>query len=245
MPPKRSTRPCALCSKPTARASFRYCSQDCANASKRGRFAERFWAKVDRSGGPDACWPWLAGRHRRGYGKYWLNGRTIPANRVAWELVNGPMPTELRACHSCDNPPCCNPRHIWPGTDADNQADSKAKGRTASGERHWSHQVPEKLARGDAHWTRTRPERLARGDRNGARIHPDRVARGDRSPARRHPGLFAGERNGKARLTAADVREIRRRYGDGELQVALARAFGVPQTQISRIVRGKAWAHVV
>src|SRR5258708_39753114 len=101
-------------------------------------FAETFWARVDMSGGPDACWPWTKGCGTFGYGLVFRveDGRNVPAHCVAWELVNGPLPPGDFGLHSCDNPPCCNPRHIFPGTQVDNLRDRNQKGRanTARGE---------------------------------------------------------------------------------------------------------------
>lgn len=101
----------------------------------------RFWSKVDRRG-PDECWPWKAAKRRRGYGVFWRAGKFVNASRVAWELANGrPMPAEMRPLHGCDNPPCCNPRHIRPGTQKENVAEMHARGRTnlPRGEKHWTH----------------------------------------------------------------------------------------------------------
>jgi hypothetical protein len=97
---------------------------------------ESFWNKVDRSGGTESCWPWVGGRNPNWYG-YWYPivkyGLTVYAHRTAWEWDNGPIPKGLIACHHCDNPPCCNPNHIFIGTDADNLADMHRKGRAVSG----------------------------------------------------------------------------------------------------------------
>ena len=84
------------------------------------------------------CWLWLLGCSNDGYGKLWLNSHNKRAHRVMYELFIGPIPDELYVCHTCDNPLCVNPAHLWLGTNADNQRDSVKKGRANSmmGERH-------------------------------------------------------------------------------------------------------------
>ncbi len=97
----------------------------------------RFWAKVDRSGGPDACWPWTAAKNRHGYGKFKVNGKPELAHRIAYELVVGPLPVGLLLRHKqCGNPPCCNPAHLEPGTSEQNAADMVAMGRSTQGEKN-------------------------------------------------------------------------------------------------------------
>lgn len=102
--------------------------------------AERFWEKVDRRG-PDECWPWTAGTNNsRGYGKIASGPGIIPrallSHRAAYELQVGPVPEGQCVLHECDNPPCCNPRHLFLGTRQDNVEDMVNKGRQrgASGE---------------------------------------------------------------------------------------------------------------
>lgn len=90
--------------------------------------AERFHEKVDRSGGPDACHPWMASTSK-GYGLIGDRNKHVRAHRLAYELAFGPIPAGLFVCHHCDNPPCCNPRHLSLGTNADNVADRVARGR--------------------------------------------------------------------------------------------------------------------
>ena len=90
---------------------------------------DRFWSRVDSSGGPDSCWPWtLACNKVTGYGHLYLYGRSY-AHRTAYELATGNDPRGLDVCHSCDNPICCNPSHLWIGTALDNMRDREAKGR--------------------------------------------------------------------------------------------------------------------
>lgn len=91
--------------------------------------ADRFWSRVERSGGPDACWPFLGARHERGYGQIKIGGRLRRAHQVAWELHNAaPFPKPLIGLHSCHNPNCVNPSHIRPGTAAENYEDAVRRG---------------------------------------------------------------------------------------------------------------------
>src|SRR5262245_38056366 len=97
----------------------------------------RFWAKVDRSGGPDACWPWTGGRKRAGDGNFIVRRETpgaqgrmvfVNAHKFAYLIVNGPIADGQLVRHTCDNPPCCNPRHLILGSDADNTRDAIERG---------------------------------------------------------------------------------------------------------------------
>jgi hypothetical protein len=85
--------------------------------------AERFWSHV-AIGASDECWEWQASRSCYGYGQFEINDHNYPASRVAWILTNGPVPDGLDILHSCNNPPCCNPAHLRPGTVSDNMQDS-------------------------------------------------------------------------------------------------------------------------
>lgn len=92
-----------------------------------------FWRKV-KIGGPDDCWPWKYGTDKDGYGRTKLLGRKIGAHRAALLLTHGTAVVGLEVRHECDNPPCCNPNHLVPGTHAQNMADRNARGRQAKGE---------------------------------------------------------------------------------------------------------------
>lgn len=90
---------------------------------------ERFWRKVEKRG-PDECWPWKGALWDKGYGQFRVDGRKLMAHRVSLILAGRPQPSDKpQGCHTCDNPPCVNPAHLWWGTNGDNQRDCVAKGR--------------------------------------------------------------------------------------------------------------------
>lgn len=98
------------------------------------------WNSVDRSGGPDAGWPFNGRRGKRGYGRATVNGRDVQVTRIAYESHFGVAPGSFLVCHRCDNPPCCNPAHLFLGTDLDNARDAAAKGRKKGQPRRFDHQ---------------------------------------------------------------------------------------------------------
>lgn len=89
---------------------------------------ERFWSKVDKSGGEDACWIWT-GCTGRGYGQIKWGRGMIVSHRIVWILTYGDIPNSLLVLHKCDNPPCVNPQHLFLGTQSDNMKDMFHKKR--------------------------------------------------------------------------------------------------------------------
>jgi hypothetical protein len=98
---------------------------------------ERFWRKVDKESSQtfyngSRCWEWKAACNEHGYGIVGMGGRiggTHLAHRVAYQMKFGEIPNGLFACHHCDNPLCCNPIHLFLGTQKDNMQDMQSKGR--------------------------------------------------------------------------------------------------------------------
>jgi hypothetical protein len=102
------------------------------------------WRFVQK-GASDECWPWLAARGRRGYGSFTLGKKRRVATRVIYALVYGVEPGGLLVCHHCDNPPCCNPAHLFLGDAQANSLDMhrKNRGRSPRGRVHHASKLVE------------------------------------------------------------------------------------------------------
>lgn len=112
-----------------------------------GTVLNRFWAKV-RRGDPRECWPWLGSKKasKDAYGRFKIKSYvTVTASRLAYAIAYGEEPGDLSVLHSCDNPPCCNPAHLFLGTVKDNSQDMVRKGRANNGYRKGSSNGANKL----------------------------------------------------------------------------------------------------
>ncbi len=132
----RIIRPCEVCSAPvrTFRAEVdrgwgRFCSLTCKGIAARRLLDASFWDNVAKT---DTCWLWRGPFNDYGYGTVCArvgDKRNHRAHRVAWELACGPIPSGLWVLHTCDNPPCVNPSHLFLGDRAANMQDCAKKGR--------------------------------------------------------------------------------------------------------------------
>lgn len=149
--------------------------------------AERFWTKVQicshGEACQDCCWMWDGGLDPYGYGFYSTRLHDAKTNfrvtRLIWVLVYGEIPEGLLMLHRCDNPPCCNPAHLWVGTQTDNQQDSIRKGRRPLGEQHPQARLTEEQVRHlrqlrDAGWSYTALMRVYGSGHNTVRAAVNR-----------------------------------------------------------------------
>jgi hypothetical protein len=124
-----------LCPRPRLRER-KFCSRRCAYLGMHRQAQKPLVDKYsDRIGSPDSngCIPWIGHINSNGYGV--LGGDGLLAHRIAYELAHGPIPSGLFVCHTCDNRKCCNPDHLFVGTNEDNMKDMASKGRAARGEK--------------------------------------------------------------------------------------------------------------
>lgn len=198
------------------------------------KVAERFWLLVDRRG-PDECWLWLGARQAKGYGRLCYRSALVPAHRLSFGLHFGPIPSGMLVCHRCDNPPCCNPAHLFLGTPRDNAQDMTRKER--GGTTKLSAEVVAEMRR-DCRRGLTLSEVARRNHiaRSTARravygvgwshisnpVDPDELQKSSKS----------------RKLTPEGVENIRRLAEGGLSFHKIAAACGVDRAYVSRIVRG-------
>lgn len=121
-----------------------------ADAAKRASIERRFWKGLVK--GP-SCWVWGGAKSALGYGRMTAGRKTqLKTHRVSWMLHHGSLANEAAVLHRCDNPCCCNPDHLFLGTQMDNVIDMIQKNRNSAppktyGEKHHNTKFSEAAAR--------------------------------------------------------------------------------------------------
>src|SRR5260370_37353932 len=99
----------------------------------KGTPEQRFWRFTYKTSN---CWFWIGGREKahgeEWYGHFQIAGKTIKAHRFSWGLHHGPIPAGRCVLHSCDNPQCVNPEHLYLGTRTQNSSDCMSRARHSS-----------------------------------------------------------------------------------------------------------------
>lgn len=136
--------PCQQCGRPfevhrshLLLGTRKHCSRKCSDAHRRSiSVQERFLKRMGQPPNTDECWIWTGTQTPDGYGVLRANNKNTLVHRIAYELFYGDLSPGYSVCHHCDNPPCCNPRHLFCGKAADNARDMMMKGRSTRGERN-------------------------------------------------------------------------------------------------------------
>ncbi len=169
--------------------------------------------KIDRSGGPDACHLWTGSTQVRGYGIFGLHGKLRSATQLAIRIYSGPMVAPY-ALHRCDNPRCCNHRHLWAGTQKENADDREEKGRG---------------------------NRTAIGDKHPFRIDPSRSHFATEAFKKSRSGLTSGANNPNAIILPDSVMDEIRSLEGIMTQREIGDKFGISDSTVWRMLRRNDW----
>lgn len=210
---------------------------------------KRYWKKVDIKG-EDECWDWLASKNYKGYGHFNKDGKITAAHRFSYMIHNNikEIPSNICVCHTCDNPSCQNPKHLFLGTVSDNNKDRDNKKRTyhPTGETH----SRTKLKNEDVLYMR---ELYATGEHTKRSLSEkfclsvsmvDKIVRGEYW--KDVGGKITVRRAGTCKLTETDVRIIREMIKNGIYNYdEIAKKFGVSYSNIIYIKNNRTWKDII
>lgn len=191
------------------------------------------------------CLEFTGAKDPKGYGRVGYQKKTYLAHRLSYLAQFGELPQEKMVCHSCDNPSCIKPEHLFLGTNDDNMLDMLGKGRQQKrrGEDHSQARLSNEQVlaiRMDDRIYRLIAEDYGISMPTIANIKAKRIWKNLESEVV-SIGYAKGERSGSARLTTAQVIEIK---ADTRTHQQIADHYGVARTTIGAIKRGKNWPGV-
>jgi len=201
------------------------------------------------SGGINECWLWSGSLSPQAYGQSKLRGLMYRSHRVAYRLHYRIDPKDLDVCHDCDNPPCCNPHHLFLGTQADNKADCVKKSRQARGERVST----AKLTVQDVINIRKLYANRAASIKKIARMYGRKFSTIQKITSKRSWKHVGGpitrwnKRSGfvTCKFSDDEVRKIRQLHKDGASRSSMSRMFECSRSTIRRIVTRESYANVI
>ncbi len=196
--------------------------------------------------GANECWPWTSQTTTDGYGRFSFMSTMFGAHRVAWVLVNGPVPAAINGhptyvCHTCDNPVCCNPKHLFLGNHRINTADMVAKRRHVYGSRSKS----AKLTETDIEFILD--SRLSHGElaqKFGVVYRIIEDIRHRKTWVHVRPGEPANpayREKSKPKLTAETALAV---FHDRRVRSKVAADYGISRDHVRDIQRGYHWSHI-
>lgn len=219
----------------------------------------RFWKLVNVTY-KTSCWLWKNSLDKDGYGRMRIgNRRSMKAHRISWIINTGNnIEPELLVCHTCDNPTCVNPTHLFLGTSKDNTLDMIKKGRKPrlyGKDNLNTKQSKEEVELMLSEYTPGITSQKEIAKKYGVSQAQISIILNKKNRTKDvetpeyifnpNTKIVYGEKHGAAKLTEEQVLEIRREYlTKTATQQALAIKYGVTQTLISAIVLRQIWKHI-
>jgi uncharacterized C2H2 Zn-finger protein len=199
-------------SKNESHGVFCQCKK-CAYEAKYKNRIDRFWKYYhSRIVKNNECLEWAGAYNSTGLPTCRWDGQQKNLRRVVYELANGD-PGDLLVTTNCKNSRCVRQSHLVAVTKE--QFYIRLSNNQPTGDDHWTHLKPDKLACGDRHWTKQHPESIKRGES----VH-------------------------NAKLNAELVRKLRADHSNGMAKRAIARLYGIPRTTLQHVLDGTNWGHV-
>ncbi len=208
-----------------------------------------FWSRV-KTQSKSQCWLWTGSKDKDGYGYFTVGSSTRKAHRVAYLLANKSLPQGLCICHSCDTPACCNPRHLWAGSNKENCVDAVRKGRTLTGTRNRKAKLTESrvrkiLALRKQNLTYSQIAKIVPcSDSTVMQIVNGKQWQSVTHLRRVTPGLRRGLNHPRHILTPKIVFQIRSMHAKGGIKSEIALALGLNYHTVYSVLSGQTWSHL-
>lgn len=206
---------------------------------------DRFFEKVD-AGSDEDCWIWKGCQNGAGYGMILQGKEKRLAHRVSWEIARGMIPDGKIVLHMCDNAACVNPLHLALGTQRENMRD-RAEKRRDNYSKPYAKLSPVAVKEIVDKYRSGATQKELGAEYGVSYVTVSQIIRGEIwTHVTRNLDLpkFRKYNRERAILTERSVIDIRKKYGEGQTQLSLAKEFGVSKAAIQAIVTRKNWKHI-